>query len=144
MDLLQALNISSSGLSAHRTKINVIAENLANAETTRTEDGKPYRRKMVVLKAKQIDEFNNILKNKSEKYTGVEVSEVIESQENFRMVYNPGHPDADPVTGYVAMPNISHLTEIADMMVARRAYDANIAAIVNTKSMIMKALEIGK
>ncbi|MCP3899720.1 MAG: flagellar basal body rod protein FlgC, partial [Desulfobacteraceae bacterium] len=65
-------------------------------------------------------------------------------QENFRIVYNPAHPDADPVTGYVAMPNVDHLTEMADMIVAKRSYEASVTAMSNTKSMILKALEIGK
>jgi flagellar basal-body rod protein FlgC len=144
MDLLQALHISGTGLTAHRTKMNVIAENLANSETTRTEDGGPYRRKMVVYEAKPVEDFESILENLEYGDEGVEVAEVVRSQEDFRLVHNPGHPDADPVTGYVAMPNVNLLTEIADMMVARRAYDASITAISNTKSMILKALEIGK
>ena len=144
MDLLQAMRISGTGLSASRTQMNVIAENLANADTTRTEDGIPYRRKMVVFRAKNLDRFDSYFKEAGENYTGVEVSEIAESQEDFRLVYNPNHPDADPVTGYVSMPNVNHLTEIADMMVARRAFDANVTAISTTKSMILKALEIGK
>lgn len=76
--------------------------------------------------------------------TGVAVGEIVRSQEDFRLVHNPAHPDADPVTGYVAMPNVDHLTEITDMMVARRSYEASVTAMSNTKSMILKALEIGK
>jgi flagellar basal-body rod protein FlgC len=144
MDLLQALQISGTGLTAHRTKMNVIAENLANSETTRTEEGGPYRRRMVVYEAKPVEDFESVLENLEYGDEGVEVAEVVRSQEDFRLVHNPGHPDADPVTGYVAMPNVNLLTEIADMMVARRAYDASVTAISNTKSMILKALEIGK
>lgn len=144
MDLIQAFKVSSTGLSAHRTKINVIAENLANAETTRTIEGGPYRRKMVVLRENRLDNFNQYFRESEEKNTGVEVEEIVASQDDFRLVYNPSHPDADPATGYVAMPNVNVLTEMADMMVARRAFDANVTAISNTKSMIMKALEIGK
>ena len=144
MDFLQALNISGSGLSANRMKMNVIAENLANTETTRTEEGGPYKRKMVVFEGKPIENFKNTFNRLNEKYTGVEATEIVQSPEDFRLVYNPDHPDADPETGYVAMPNIDNLTEVADMVVARRAYDANITAISNTKSMILKALEIGK
>ena len=144
MDLLHSLKISRSGLSANRTKINVISDNLANSETTRTKDGGPYRRKMVVFESEPVSSFQASLSKAKEKYTGVKVSEVVESQEDFRLVYNPAHPDADQATGYVAMPNVNHLAEIADMMIARRAYDANVTAISNTKSMILKALEIGK
>jgi len=165
VDLLNAMEISATGLAAHRTKMNVIAENLANVDTTRTADGGPYRRKMVVFKGKEIDSFESVLEkkqkedeiahiefspivvgsdNKKSKGTGVDVDEIVESQEDFRLVYNPAHPDADPVTGYVAMPNVDHLTEVADMVVAKRSYEASITAISNTKSMILKALELGK
>jgi flagellar basal-body rod protein FlgC len=145
--------------------MNVIAENLANVDTTRTAEGGPYRRKMVVFKGQDISDFKSVLEKKREEDevahiefspirfntddqedlgTGVNVEEIIESQEDFRMVYNPAHPDADPVTGYVAMPNVDHLTEVADMIVAKRSYEASITAISNTKSMILKALELGK
>jgi len=165
VDLLNAMRVSATGLSAHRTKMNVIAENLANVDTTRTAEGGPYRRKMVVFKGKDIDDFKSVLEKKREeeeiahiefspiridsdgrekKGTGVNVEEIVESQEDFRLVYNPAHPDADPVTGYVAMPNVDHLTEVADMIVAKRSYEASITAISNTKSMILKALELGK
>jgi len=144
MDFMRALHISGTGLNAHRTKMNVIAENLANSETTRTEEGGPYRRKMVVFEAKPVENFESVLESLEHGRNGVEVTEVITSQEDYRLVHNPSHPDADPVTGYVAMPNVNLLTEIADMMVARRAYDASVTAISNTKSMILKALEIGK
>ena len=145
MDLIKAFDISSTGLKAQRTKMNIIAENLANSETTRTPQGGPYKRQMVVFEARPLDgEFREKLTDAEKTYEGVRVSEIVASQEDFRMVYNPGHPDADPVSGYVRMPNVNHLTEIADMMVARRAYDANVTAITNTRSMILKALEIGK
>lgn len=171
MELLKSMKISGTGLAAQRTKMNVIAENLANSETTRTKEGGPYRRKMVVFEAKPVEDFKHALDDqekklcsdkkecldkeikcnnpcdsspKPEQHLGVEVTEIVESQEDFRLVHNPNHPDADPVTGYVAMPNVDHLTEMADMMVARRAYDANVTAMSNTKSMILKALEIGK
>ncbi len=144
MDLLQAMKISGSALSAQRTKINVIAENLANTETTRTEEGGPYRRKMVVLAEKKLSSFKETLEKQQDEPLGVEVSEVVRSDESFRLVYNPTHPDADPNTGYVAMPNVNLLTEMADMMLARRAYDASVTAMNSSKSMILKALEIGK
>lgn len=159
------MKISATGLAAHRTKMNVIAENLANVDTTRTAQGGPYRRKMVVFKGEDVDTFKSVLEqrqrdseiariefspikfgndDKNPNGTGVNVDEIKESQEDFRLVYNPAHPDADPVTGYVAMPNVDHLTEVADMIVAKRSYEASITAISNTKSMILKALEIGK
>jgi len=120
---------------------------------------------MAVLKGESIDKFKSVLEQKREDHevarveispitfdsdkkeyqgTGVDVDHIVESQEDFRLVYNPAHPDADPVTGYVAMPNVDHLTEVADMVVAKRAYEASVTAMSNTKSMILKALEIGK
>ncbi|NOX35007.1 MAG: flagellar basal body rod protein FlgC [Deltaproteobacteria bacterium] len=165
MDLLNAVKISGTALSAHRTKINVIAENLANVDTTRTREGGPYRRKMVVFKGEDIDSFKSVIEKKqlrkeqagielspiefdSEKKqdngTGVRVDRIVRSQEDFRLVYNPAHPDADPDTGYVKMPNVDHLTEIADMLVAKRSYEASVTALSVTKDMILKALEIGK
>ncbi len=144
MDLIKALKISSTGLTAQRTKINIISENLANSETTRTAQGGPYRRQMVVFEAKPMDDFQEKLKDTEKTYEGVRVAEIVKSQEDFRLIYNPSHPDADPVSGYVKMPNVNHLTEVADMMVARRAYEANVTAIINSRSMILKALEIGK
>ena len=165
MDLLTASKISATALSAHRTKMNVIAENLANVDTTRTKEGGPYRRKMVVFKGEDIDSFKSVVEKKqlkqekwgielspiefdSEKKTvngtGVKVDRIIRSQEDFRLVYNPAHPDADPDTGYVKMPNVDHLTEIADMLVAKRSYEASATALSATKDMILKALEIGK
>ncbi len=144
MDLLQAFRISATGLAAHRTKMNVVAQNLANVEATRTEQGGPYRRKMLVLSEKPSERFRDLMGRTQKKENGVQVEEMIDSYEDFRLVHNPSHPHADPNTGYVAMPNVDLLTEIADMMVARRAYDASVTAISNTKSMILKALEIGK
>jgi flagellar basal-body rod protein FlgC len=165
MDLLNASRISGTALAAHRTKMNVIAENLANVDTTRTKEGGPYRRKMVVFKGEDIDSFKSVIEKKQlkerpagivlspiefdsdknqDKGTGVNVDQVIRSEANFRMVYNPAHPDADPETGYVKMPNVDHLTEMADMLVAKRSYEASVTALSATKDMILKALEIGK
>ncbi len=171
MDLLNAIKISATGLSAQRFKMNIIAENLANVDTTRTKEGGPYRRKMVVFEGQDIDKFKTALEKEEQKNnigevkidpikpgfengtgmesdfgagTGVKVAKVVKSQADFRLVYNPAHPDADPVTGYVKMPNVDHLTEVADMIVAKRSYEANITAMSTTKNMILRALEIGK
>ncbi len=165
MDLLNASKISGTALAAHRHKLNVIAENLANVDTTRTKEGGPYRRKMVVFKAEDIDSFKSVLEKKElneqmsgiklspiefesekkeDKGSGVKVDQVLRSEENFRLVHNPAHPDADPDTGYVKMPNVDHLTEIADMLVAKRSYEASATALSATKDMVLKALEIGK
>lgn len=144
MDLLGAIKISSSGLSAHRTKMNVVAENIANSETTRTAEGGPYRRKMVVLSKEEPTGFGAVLKNEMARGDGVKVTEIYSTPEDFRLEYNPSHPDADPKTGYVKMPNVDILSEMADMMVARRSYDASATAVENSKNMIMKALELGR
>lgn len=144
MDLMKSLKISSSALTAHRTKINVISENIANSETTRTEEGGPYRRKLLVYASKPIETFEDTFKAAKTEYDGVEVEEIVDSQEDFRLVYNPGHPDADPDTGYVRMPNVDTFAEMADMMVARRSYDASVTVIENAKAMINKALTIGE
>lgn len=145
MDLMTSLDISATALAAQRTKVNVISENIANSETTRTADGGPYKRKMVVYGSKDMEpSFRRTFEQASRKYAGVEVEEIVESQENFRMVYNPAHPDADPETGYVKMPNVDVLSEMADMLVAKRSYDASVTVIQNTKSMIRQALTIGE
>jgi flagellar basal-body rod protein FlgC len=144
MDLLKSIKIGATGLAANRTKMNLISENLANVETTRTENGGPYRRKMAVFEEKPVEGFEDALRNARDQSLGVDVTEVVESEDPYRMVHNPNHPDADPQTGYVTMPNVNLLTEMADMMVARRAFDANIKAISNTRAMLLKALEIGK
>ena len=144
MDLLQASQISATGLAAQRTKMKIIAENLSNVETTRTPEGGPYRRKMVVFSEKSAGRFQDILGRMQGAENGVEVTEIIHSVDDFRLVFKPSHPDADPDTGYVTLPNINILTEMADMMTARRAYDANVEVMSNTKAMINRALEIGK
>jgi flagellar basal-body rod protein FlgC len=124
--------------------MNVVAENIANSETTRTAEGGPYRRKMVVYEKQGAESFDSMLKNEMTRGDGVQVTEIVSSPEDFRLEYNPAHPDADPETGYVKMPNVDILSEMADMMVARRSYDASATAVENSKNMIMKALEIGR
>jgi flagellar basal-body rod protein FlgC len=165
MDLMNAAKISGTALAAHRTKLNVIAENLANVDTTRTAEGGPYRRKMVIFKGDDINSFKSALEQKQSKKNepnialspiefdadkqpdngnGVRVDQIVRSQEDFTLVFNPAHPDADPETGYVRMPNVDHLTEIADMLVAKRSYEASVTVLSSTKDMVAKALEIGK
>lgn len=144
MSFLQSLNISGSGLTAQRFRMDVISENIANIDSTRTEAGGPYRRKMVVLTSS--GDFKNMLvKNLTELEVngGVEVSEIVEDQSDFKLLYDPEHPDADE-NGYVNMPNVDSLKETVDMMEAYRAYQANITALNTTKQMAVKALEIGR
>jgi len=151
MSFLQSLNISGSGLTAQRLRMDIISENLTNIDTTRTQDGGPYRRQMVVFSSTNQSNtlfnkmlYNNINEiNNSNTTRGVEVSEIIEDEEPFKLAYNPTHPDANE-DGYVEMPNVDNLKETVDMMEAVRAYQANITALNAIKQMASKALEIGK
>lgn len=143
MSFFKSLNISGSGLTAQRLRMDVISENIANKDATRTENGGPYRRKMVVLSS--TNNFQNMLIKNLNEYEagGVEVTEITEDQSEFKLVYNPEHPDADE-NGYVNMPNVDSLKETVDMMEAYRAYQANITALNTMKQMAVKALEIGR
>jgi flagellar basal-body rod protein FlgC len=143
MSFLDTLNISGSGLTAQRFRMDVISENIANIDTTRTENGEPYRRKMVVLTSENSFKEMMVKNIKDYEAGGVEVSEIIEDQSEFKLVYDPEHPDAD-VNGYVKMPNVDSLKETVDMMEAYRAYQANVTALNTTKQMALKALEIGR
>jgi flagellar basal-body rod protein FlgC len=143
MDFLTALHISSTGLTAQRTRMNVIATNLANLNTTRTAEGLPYRRQMAVVKSEPLNDFGSVLNAQQEALAGATVDDIVEDKTPFRQVYNPGHPDADEM-GYVSFPNVNVVTETTDMMLVRRAYEANVTAISATKKMALKALELGK
>lgn len=144
MQLFKAMRISSSGLSAERLRMDTIASNIANASTTRTESGGPYRRKIAVF---QENLENEIKKNaEDDKFNGngiKTVSIVEDTNEPFKRVYDPSHPDAGP-DGYVEMPNVDMLTEMVDLIAATRAYEANVTAFNAEKSMALKALEIGR
>ncbi|HAQ41605.1 MAG TPA: flagellar basal body rod protein FlgC [Clostridiales bacterium] len=144
MSFLQSLNISGSGLTAQRLRMDVISENIANQDTTRTENGGPYRRKTVVLSSTSNNFKNMMMQNIGDYEAGsVEVSDIIEDPSEFKLSYNPEHPDADE-NGYVRLPNVDTLKETVDMMEAYRAYQANITALNTTKQMAVKALEIGR
>jgi len=140
MNFLKSLEISASGLYAQRRRMDVIASNLANIETTHTKKGGPYRRKMVVMSPKPVEDFNKALTLQAE---GVKIDDIVEDKSPFRKAYNPSHPDADK-NGYVFKPNVDLVVEVTNMLMARRAFEANIAAIKSTKQMALKALEIGK
>ncbi|MBI5635203.1 MAG: flagellar basal body rod protein FlgC [Nitrospirae bacterium] len=137
MDPFGIFKVSASGLQAQRTRMNLIASNMANAHTTRTENGGPYRRKDTVFSTQPIETASG------EGLEGVKVADVIEDQTPPQMVYDPGHPDADK-DGNVALPNVSVIEEMANMMMASRAYEANVAVFNMSKTMIMKSLEIGR
>jgi flagellar basal-body rod protein FlgC len=145
MDLLKSMKISASGLAANRKRIEAISSNIANAQTTRTAEGGPYRRKEVVFGSEPArDKFADILEGEIDaKAETVHVTEVISSDKPPVLKYDPSHPDANK-DGYVAMPDINVMKEMADMISAQRAYEANISAINTSKSMAMKALEIGR
>lgn len=145
MDLLTALKISSSGLAANRKRMGAITSNIANAQTTRTAEGGPYRKKEVVFGSEPAREsFGEILEGElDEKAQKVHATEVISSDKPPILKYEPDHPDAND-EGYVAYPDINVMEEMADMISASRAFESNISAINTTKSMAMKALEIGK
>jgi len=145
MDFFNSINVSSSALSAERTRMNLISSNLANANATRTPEGGPYKRKDAVFTATPLENsFNRALDGATaQQVRRVEVSQIIEDQNPPRLQYDPGHPDADP-QGYVAMPNVNVVEEMADMIGATRAYEANVTAVQAAKSMALKTLEIGR
>lgn len=151
MRFLNTIDISASGLTAQRLRMDTIANNMANAETTRVENGEgPYRRQVVVFEARQANHnksFDTILKDKMAfKGQGVRVKSIRSIDENempFRKVYDPAHPDADE-QGYVNFPNVNIVEEMINMISATRSYDANAKVIEATKGMTMRALEIGR
>jgi flagellar basal-body rod protein FlgC len=146
MAFLDAINISASGLTAEKLRMDVISRNIANVNTTRTADGTPYRRQVVVFqednKSMSFSDYLNAA-SKNILGSGVKVTGITEDKTPFKSVYDPGHPDADE-QGYVKMPNVEVMTEMVNMISASRAYEANVTAINSTKSMAMKALEIGR
>lgn len=145
MSFLNSMNISASGLTAQRLRMDIAAENVANIDVTRTEGGGPYRRKMVVFQAMDGNNFKSKLDSALAQNTaaGVRVTGIVEDQRPLKAVYNPEHPDANE-EGYVMMPNVDLLKETVDSMSAGRAYDANITALNAIKLMASKALEIGR
>jgi flagellar basal-body rod protein FlgC len=136
MNSFDILKISGSALEAQRRRMNVIASNLANAQSTRTEEGGPYKRQDVVFSSTSVDSNPVELK-------GVEVADVVPDGKPPKMVYDPGHPDADK-DGFVAMPNINSMEEMVNMMMAYRAYEASVATFNTAKSMMLKTLELGR
>ena len=153
MAFLSSFDISASGMSAQRVRMDIAAENVANMDTTRTEAGGPYRRKDVVFESFGDSSFRSALQNASRKgygrtgvyagVRGVRVANIIEDDRELKRVYNPEHPDADE-EGYVNMPNVDLLKETADSRSATRSYEANVTALNAMKLMAQKALEIGK
>ncbi len=139
MGSFSSFDISASGIYAQRTRLDVIANNVANAETTRTAEGGPYRRQSVSFRAVYEDSVGNQPAIAGVKVDGINQASATDS----RTVFDPGHPDADR-NGYVRMPNVNVVEEMVDMISATRAYEANVTALNATKSMIASAIEIGR
>ncbi len=145
MDFFTAMDVSSSALTAERTRMNLISSNLANANSTRTAEGGPYKRKDAVFAAQPVSEgFSSALsKADRQRLNKVDVVQVVEDQNPPRLQYDPSHPEAD-AKGYVAMPNVNVVEEMADMIAATRSYEANVTTMQATKSMALKTLEISR
>jgi len=145
MGFFKSMSISSSGLSANRLRMNTLSANLANANTTRTEEGGPYRRRDVVFSATPTGSpFEDFLNGTNgAQLSKVQVVDIHQDSKEPRMVYDPTHADAN-ADGYVAMPNIQVMTEMVNMLTATRAYEANATAVNEAKQMAMKTLEIGR
>jgi flagellar basal-body rod protein FlgC len=139
INILTGINATSSALEAERIRMEVISQNIANADTTRDVDGKPYQRQQVL--------FEKLLSQQSgmsaEGETGIQVARIEKDHRAPRMIYNPGHPSAD-ASGMVAMPDINIHEEMADLMVASRAFEANLAVVRNARTMALQTLSIGK
>ena len=145
MDFMTAFDISASGLAADRTRINTISMNLANAKTTRTPLGGPYRRRTVVQQTADVDDpFSVHMQSALDRSVkGVRVMAVTMDNRPFKRVYEPGNPDAN-AEGYVMYPDINVVEEMAGMMTAQRGYEANVTSIDTIKAMYNKALEIAR
>lgn len=152
MSLMSSLNISASGMSAQRTRMDIIAQNVANVNTTRDENGDPYVRKTVVFAERPVGNknFESYLKAeaagvsyKNWTGTGVKITGIAEDHVTaMKVVYDPAHPDANE-EGYVTLPNVNTVTEMTNLIDASRSYEANVTAFNATKNMMLKALELG-
>lgn len=143
--VFSGMDISASGMTAQKTRLDIISENIANVNSTRDADGNVYKRKSVIFQEKNYITFQEALMGTSGAVgKGVKITDVIEDNETeCRMVYDPSHPDADE-NGYVLYPNVNTVTEMTDMIDASRSYEANVTAFNASKNMQLKALEIGK
>jgi flagellar basal-body rod protein FlgC len=144
MGLFDAINTAASGLSAERLRMDVTAENLANAQTTKGADGQPYRRKVVALQEAAPGGFGATLGSAMARQTGaagVRVAGIAQDPTPNRLVYDPGHPDAD-ARGYVSMPNVQPVTEMVDLISASRGYEANVTVMQTAKQMFAKTLDL--
>ena len=145
MSLLSSLSVSASGMAAQRTRAELLVQNIANSETTRTAEGGPYKRRDVVFSSSpQTSEFSAIFQRELDNpATGVEVSDIVEDSSEPDKRYIPGHPDADK-DGYVAFPHINPAEDMADLVGAARGYQGNIAAMAAVKDMILRSIDLMK
>ena len=145
MAIFTAFDISGSGMTAQRLRTDIISQNLANVNSTSSQDGGAYRRKTVVFSEKNATAFSDVLLSTAGSVgSGVKVTKIVEDYETpMSMVYDPAHPDADE-NGYVTYPNVNVVTEMTNLIDASRSYEANVTAFNASKSMALKGLEIGK
>lgn len=169
MGMFTAINAAGSGLTAERLRMDIVSNNIANVNSTRTEEGEPYRRQRAVFTPRQTQSCFSIpmpggmndqlqaqrtnkehvpfkddeVSSRDDRFKGVRIAKVDEDPSPFRLEYQPGHPDADK-NGYVAMPNVNIVHEMTDMISATRAYEANVSTIKSAKSMFSRALTIGR
>ncbi|KAB2647402.1 MAG: flagellar basal body rod protein FlgC [Verrucomicrobia bacterium] len=142
INVLTGITNTSSALEAERVRMEVISQNIANANTTRGVDGLPYKRQQVVFETLLNQKFTDA--SGAANPTGIQVARIEKDQRPPRMVFEPGHRDADPTTGMVAYPDINIHEEMADLITAQRAFEANLAVVRNAKAMAMQTLSIGK
>lgn len=140
MDVLDTLNITASGLAAQRTRLQTISSNLANSNTTRTDDGGPYKRKSPVFVSQAVDAFGSAL---DQELHQVQVARTVEDNRPGPVVHDPDHPDAD-ASGFVQLPNVDVLSEMVDLMNTTRTYEANTKVLEATRDMAMQAIDIGR
>lgn len=146
MSLFNAMNISSSGMTAQRVRMDIVSQNIANVNTTRDANGNVYTRKLVVFQEAKPISFSNVLDRSiaRREASGVKVTRIVEDHKNdYTKVYEPSHPDADE-DGYVTYSNVNTVSEMTDLIDASRAYEANVTAFNAAKSIALKGLEVGK
>ena len=145
MSVFGALVVSDTGMTAQQLRMDTISENIANVNTTRAKDGKPYKRKTVLFEEKSYPSFSESLSmaNRHNIGKGVKASKIVEDNSEGSKVYDPSHPDADE-DGYVTYPNVNTVTEMTNMIDATRAFEANVTVMNSTKGMALKALDIGQ
>lgn len=141
--IFNAMNVAASGMTAQRTRMDIISQNIANVNTTRDEHGDPYKRQTVVFQENSNTSFDHILSNRLERYKakGVKISRIVEDTTEGPVIYDPNHPDADE-NGYVQLPNVNTVTEMTNLIDASRSYEANATVFNASKSIAAKGLEL--